>query len=155
MFAAWLGGDCSMNIVAHYASSHMPASMIDSCSLSWTKWKVPAFEPDKEVVCLPDLNWCAHFCSAGRAFLFPLQGVFVANAHSGLQRKFPCDLLREYELVSHGLGHYCTCTYACAYKCISCNFIHCYQYHFGTFASEVASMLHFRISDPRSKSHKS
>lgn len=51
--------DCCLigkGLFSYHTSSHMPASMIYGCSLSWTKWKVPAFELDKGVVCLPDFS---------------------------------------------------------------------------------------------------
>lgn len=51
--------DCYLigkGLFSYHTSSHMPARMIDGCSLSWTKWKVPAFELDKGVVCLPDFS---------------------------------------------------------------------------------------------------
>lgn len=95
MTAAWAGGEwfLSVNMADHHTSSHMPASMRGGCSLSWTKWKVHAPEPDKWFVCLPDrqpcvtdLFVCAHL---QRDFPLSLQGVLVKNVQSGLQRQSP------------------------------------------------------------------
>lgn len=93
MTAAWGEWFLSVNMADHHTSSHMPASMRGGCSLSWTKWKVHAPEPDKWFVCLPDrqpcvtdLFVCAHL---QRDFPLSLQGVLVKNVQSGLQRQSP------------------------------------------------------------------
>lgn len=107
MTAVWAGGEWlfSVNMADHHTFSHMPASMIYGCYLSWTKLKVHPSESDKGLVSLPD--WCVHFHSlAERVFLFHFREFL-----------FPCDLLREIELCHLALG--ATCTYACTHKYIS------------------------------------
>lgn len=112
--AVWVGGEwlLSVNMADHHTSSHMPASMIDGCSLSWTKWKVHAFESDKGLVCLPE-KCVSPMCvcpPAARVFLFPFREFLLKMHTQACRDTAPCDSLREFELVSHGLGH---CMHIC------------------------------------------
>ena len=79
----WAGGEWmfSVNMTDHHTSCHMPGSMMDSCSLSWTKWELHAFELDKGLVYLPDGCLTDVFISLhlqeGRVFLFPFSGFLM------------------------------------------------------------------------------
>lgn len=84
-------------MVDHHTSSHMPASMIDGCSLSRTKWKVHAFELDKGLVCLPDKCvslMCSSLLTCRESSPLPLQGFFCWKCT--LREKVTCALLREF-----------------------------------------------------------
>ncbi len=90
MTAVWVGGEwlLSVNTADHHTSSHMPASMIDGCSLSWTKWKVHAFESDKGLVCLCVFNWCVSV-HLQREFSSSPSGSFYWKCTLTLQRHSP------------------------------------------------------------------
>lgn len=107
----WVGGEglLSVNIVDHHTSSHMPASMIDSCSLSWTKWKkcMLLSQTNGKHVCQTSVfNWCLHFRSpAGRVFFFPFRELLLEMHTQACRDKGPQDSLREFELMWHGQVH--------------------------------------------------
>lgn len=56
MAAEWVGGEglLSVNSADHHTASHMPASMIDSFSLSWAKWKKSMLRVRQRQARLPD-----------------------------------------------------------------------------------------------------
>lgn len=85
----------------HHTSSHMPTSMMDGCSLSWTKWKVHASESDKGFICLPDKCvslMCSSPFTCTESLPLPLQGVLVEHALSNRQRLNPMWLQTKLNL---------------------------------------------------------
>lgn len=82
-----MGSECSLsvNTADRHTSSHMAASVIDSCFLSWTKWKMHAFESD---TWLSVFNWCIR-SPAARGSPHPFQRAVAESAHSGLQSQSP------------------------------------------------------------------
>lgn len=102
----------------HHTSSHMPASMIDGCSLSRTKWKVHAFELDKGLVCLPDKCvslMCSSLLTCRESFPLPLQGFFCCKCTLTEKKSHMC-LAERISLMSRHMAPGAKCSYACTHK---------------------------------------